>query len=112
VLAAIGKVETNHGRLQASGVTSGATYEAATTAPWGGGPAAPPNMIVAPYTGAVVRIQPMIRNDYIGASGRPPPLDPTDQCQRADYFIAASSSLQACSQRRHASAQTRQCSCI
>jgi hypothetical protein len=25
------------------------------------------NMIVAPYTGAVVRIQPMIRNDYIGA---------------------------------------------
>ena len=24
------------------------------------------NMIVAPYTGAVVRIQPMIRNDYIG----------------------------------------------
>ena len=26
------------------------------------------NMIVAPYTGAVVRIQPMIRNDYIGAA--------------------------------------------
>ena len=25
------------------------------------------NMIVAPFTGAVVRIQPMIRNDYIGA---------------------------------------------
>jgi hypothetical protein len=25
------------------------------------------NMIVAPYSGAVVRIQPMIRNDYIGA---------------------------------------------
>lgn len=25
------------------------------------------NMIVAPHTGAVVRIQPMIRNDYIGA---------------------------------------------
>jgi cell wall-associated NlpC family hydrolase len=25
------------------------------------------NMIVAPYTGALVRIQPMIRNDYIGA---------------------------------------------
>jgi cell wall-associated NlpC family hydrolase len=25
------------------------------------------NMIVAPYTGAVVRIQPMIRNDYLGA---------------------------------------------
>ena len=200
VLAAIGKVETNHGRLQAPGVTSGAnfagaagpmqigiggkagntfgayavdgdgdgisnvysTYEAATPAPWGGGPATPPNhdvaaiaiqfaysqlgkpyvwgaegdnfydcsglmqraykeagvqlprtsreqwyagarvldpghlqpgdlvfgakvlsdpstiyhvgmyigtgnMIVAPYTGAVVRVQPMIRNDYIGA---------------------------------------------
>ena len=24
-------------------------------------------MIVAPYTGALVRIQPMIHNDYIGA---------------------------------------------
>ena len=85
VLAAIGKVETNHGRLQAPGVTSGAnfagtagpmqigiggkagntfgayavdgdgdgisnvysTYEAATPAPWGGGPATPPNHAVA-----------------------------------------------------------------
>jgi hypothetical protein len=91
VLAAIGKVETNHGRLQAPGVTSGAiftaasylcrngggkggdlsravfaynhadwyvtkvlaiasTYEAATAAPWGGGPAAPPNHDVAAIT--------------------------------------------------------------
>jgi len=25
------------------------------------------NIIVAPYTGAVVRVQPMIRADYIGA---------------------------------------------
>ena len=33
------------------------------------------NMIVAPYTGAVVRIQPMIRTTTSGPSGPPPALD-------------------------------------